>query len=414
MTEPGVVTTASAPPASETAPAAADAVSGVAAGLLVLVAVGVAPDRWVVFAVAVAAALAVAIRARVSWCSVPAALIVAVGGWLFRQTVEVPLLVAIGLAFGLAVGVLAARKAASDQVRRVTRVAVIAAATTALLIVVLDFVFSTHAALVTGAVVAVAIALVSIVINARARRRPNMSAVVALVLSIVLTGSATFWIGANAATATWFGALTYHGPRDGNEVALTFDDGPNATTTLALQRILDRYGVKATFFEVGKAVAARPDISRALFADGQLLGNHSYHHDSWRWLDPLYPELMRTQNAIARYVGACPTYYRPPHGQHTPFLADVVEGDHMKMVTWDDSTSDWTTTDGSRIARRILAKVKPGSIIDLHDGLDGRVNVDRTVLVRALPLILNGLRERGLHPVRLDVLLGDRPYRGKC
>jgi peptidoglycan/xylan/chitin deacetylase (PgdA/CDA1 family) len=123
---------------------------------------------------------------------------------------------------------------------------------------------------------------------------------------------------------------------------------------------------------------------------------------------------MRTQNAIARYVGACPTYYRPPHGQHTPFLADVVEGDHMKMVTWDDSTSDWTTTDGNRVARRILAKVTPGSIIDLHDGLDGRVNVDRTVLVRALPLILNGLRERGLHPVRLDVLLGDRPYRGKC
>jgi peptidoglycan/xylan/chitin deacetylase (PgdA/CDA1 family) len=414
MTETGVGTTATAPPVSETAPAMADAVSGIAAGLLTLVAVGVAPDRWLVFAVAVAAAFVVAYRARVSWCGVPAALIVAAGAWLFRQTVEVPLLVVIGFAFGLVVGVLAARKGSAGHVRHVTAVAVIAAGTTALAILIVDRVFSTHAALVTGSVIGVAIAVVSVAIDAQARRGPNLAAVVALGLSIALTASATFWIGANAATATWFGALTYHGPRNSNDVALTFDDGPNATTTLALQHILDRYGVKATFFEVGKAVAARPDISRSLFADGQLLGNHSYHHDSWRWLDPLYPELMRTQNAIAHFVGACPTYYRPPHGQHTPFLADVVEGDHMKMVTWDDSTSDWTTTDANRIARRILAKAKPGSIIDLHDGLDGRVNVDRTVLVRALPLILDGLLQRGLHPVRLDVLLGDHPYRGKC
>jgi peptidoglycan-N-acetylglucosamine deacetylase len=413
MTETGVVTTATAPPASEPAPAAANVVSGIAAGLLTLVVVGAAPDRWVVFAVAAAAALVVATRARMSWCSVPAAPIVAAAAWLFRQTVEVPLLAAIGLAFGLAVGVLAARKV-GDRVRRVTAVVIIAAGTTAVAIVIVDRVFSTHAALLTGSVVAVLIALVSVVIDAPARRAPNRSAIVALMLSILLTASATFWIGANAATATWFGALTYHGSRNSNEVAVTFDDGPNATTTLALQRILDHYGVKATFFEVGKAVAARPDISRALVADGQLLGNHSYHHDSWRWLDPRYPELARTQNAIDRFVGVCPTYYRPPHGQHTPLMAAVIHSNRMKMVTWDDSTSDWTTTDGNRVARRILAKVKPGSIIDLHDGLDGRVNVDRTVLVRALPLILDGLRARGLHPVRLDVLLGDRPYAGQC
>src|SRR5205823_3640659 len=128
---------------------------------------------------------------------------------------------------------------------------------------------------------------------------------------------------------------------------LTFDDGPNATTTLALRDILDRAGVKATFFTVGKALDARPDISAALLADGQLLGNHSYHHDSWRWLDPRYPELARTQHAFA-------------------------------------------------------------------DRLDGHVNADRTVLVRALPGILDGLHQRGLEPVRLDVLLGTRGYLPRC
>jgi peptidoglycan/xylan/chitin deacetylase (PgdA/CDA1 family) len=58
----------------------------------------------------------------------------------------------------------------------------------------------------------------------------------------------------------------------------------------------------------------------------------------------------------------------------------------------------------------VLARVRPGSIIDLHDGLDGNVFVDRTVVVKALPLILDGLRERHLRPVRLDELVGGPAY----
>ena len=67
-----------------------------------------------------------------------------------------------------------------------------------------------------------------------------------------------------------------------------------------MRDILDAHGVKGTFFTVGKALDARPDITRALYDDGQLLGNHSYHHDYWRWLDPRYPELGRTQDAFER------------------------------------------------------------------------------------------------------------------
>jgi peptidoglycan/xylan/chitin deacetylase (PgdA/CDA1 family) len=195
---------------------------------------------------------------------------------------------------------------------------------------------------------------------------------------------------------------------------LTFDDGPNATATLGVRDALDRAGVKGTFFTVGRALDARPDISRALLDDGQLLGNHSYHHDSWRWLDPRYPELARTQHAFARRLGVCPAFYRPPHGQHTPFMAFDLHRSGMTMVTWDVSAGDWATNDPSLIARRVLRKARPGSIILLHDGLDGHVGVDRSVLVRALPAIIDGLRRKGLQPVRLDVLL-DRPgYLKRC
>ena len=222
------------------------------------------------------------------------------------------------------------------------------------------------------------------------------------------------WTGANSTTATWFGPVIAHGPRDRPDVALTFDDGPNARATLALAHILDQYGAKGTFFAVGKALDERPDISRALLADGQLLGNHSYHHDQWRWLDPRYPELQRTQHAFRRDLGVCPALYRPPHGQHTPFMSWVLHTHHLKLITWDVSANDWATDDAAAIAQAVLSRVKPGSIIDLHDGLDGQVTVDRSVLVRAMPMIMRGLAARGLHAVTLDKLLGVRGYLEHC
>jgi peptidoglycan/xylan/chitin deacetylase (PgdA/CDA1 family) len=255
---------------------------------------------------------------------------------------------------------------------------------------------------------------VGVALPTRRRWATPSSATAIVTTAVVVLVAATAWTGANSPSVDWFGQTVSHGPRNKGEVALTFDDGPNATTTLAVRDLLDGDGVKGTFFSVGKAVEQRPDISRALVADGQLVGNHSFHHDSWRWLDPWYPELARTEHVVAALLGVCPAFYRPPHGQHDPFMAHVVSRAGMQMVTWDVSAGDWATTDADLVARRVLSQVRPGSIIVLHDGLDGHVNVDRTVVVRALPKILAGLRQRGLKPVRLDVLLGAPGYLAHC
>jgi len=227
---------------------------------------------------------------------------------------------------------------------------------------------------------------------------------------VLATSGVTGYFGASTVGATWFGGGVVHGPRHADEVAITFDDGPNVTATLQIAHILDAAHVKGTFFVVGKALDAQPQIARQLYEDGQLLGNHSYHHDAWRWLDPSYPELMRTQNAFARDIGACPIWFRPPHGQKTPMMERVVHQHGMRMAMWDVSVGDWTTTDAQAVADHVLARVKPGSIIDLHDGLDGKPFVDRSVVVRALPLILSGLEARHLIPVRLDTLVGGPAY----
>ena len=238
------------------------------------------------------------------------------------------------------------------------------------------------------------------------RGRAIVFGTVLLATTLVFTG----YIGAETPDATWFGGGIVHGPVDGGQVALTFDDGPNLGATEKIMAILDAHGVKGTFFEVGKAIDANPQITRALYEDGQLLGNHSYHHDQWRWLDPRYPELERTQAAFRRAIGTCPVLFRPPHGDRTPFLAQVVRDHHLRMVLWSVSAGDWATNDAQLVARRILAGARPGAILLLHDGLDGNPSADREVLVKALPLILDGLRAKGLSAVRLDRLLGTGDY----
>jgi peptidoglycan/xylan/chitin deacetylase (PgdA/CDA1 family) len=243
---------------------------------------------------------------------------------------------------------------------------------------------------------------------ARTTTRPRALAFGAVL--VVSTLIFTAYIGAETPAATWFGGGAVHGPTNTGQVALTFDDGPNLGSTEKIMAILDAHGVKGTFFEVGKAIDAAPAITRALFDDGQLLGNHSYNHDQWRWLDPRYPELQRTQAAFERAIGTCPVLYRPPHGDRTPFLANVVRDHHMHMVLWSASAGDWATNDAALVARRILANARPGAILLLHDGLDGNPEADRSVLERALPLIIDGLHAKGLSPVRLDRLLGTEAY----
>ena len=226
-------------------------------------------------------------------------------------------------------------------------------------------------------------------------------------LALVMGGLAAFaYLGASTPAAGWFGGGVTHGPRDRNEVALTFDDGPDVEYTLQVASILDSYSVKGTFFVVGKALAARPDIARELLARGEVLGNHSYHHDAWSWLRPDYPEIGMTRSVFQTDLGVCPALFRPPHGMRTPFMARKAAEAGMTTVLWDVSAADWSTSDGELVAQRILSKVKPGSIILLHDGLDGKLAADRSVLLTALPLVLDGLRARGLRPVTVPELLG--------
>ncbi len=258
---------------------------------------------------------------------------------------------------------------------------------------------------VTAVALGGSLGLVAGAMSSGAGRRPRPVAIGACVLPVVLAGGLVVWTGANDPTVAWFGPIVRHGDRVDRRVALTFDDGP-ATSSVQVADLLDAAGVRGTFFVVGKAVDARPELAVELTRRGHLLANHSYHHDYWRWLDPRYPELVRTQRAIRAATGECPAFFRPPHGQRTPFMAAEVDRRGLDTVLWDVSAADWTLIDGAEIARRVLERVQPGSVVLLHDAIDGRPDADRSAVLDALPRILEGLKARGLTPVRLDELLG--------
>jgi len=323
--------------------------------------------------------------------------------WLLGQRDDVGVAVVLAFLFGIGVALGGERPAPT----RATAISVLGASVA---LVAVRFVASE--AVEIAVVVTIVIAATGIAAFDRPRRGASSRrlAVTFGTVLVVTTLFLTGYVGAETPDTTWFGGGAVHGPTAANEVALTFDDGPNLGATEKVMAILDAHGIKGTFFEVGKAVDEEPQITRALYEDGQLLGNHSYHHDQWRWLDPRYPELQRTQAAFERAIGTCPVLYRPPHGDRTPFLAQVVRDHHMHMVLWSASAGDWATNDAPLVARRILAGARPGAILLLHDGLDGNPAADRQVLVRALPLILDGLRAKGLTPVRLDRLLGTAAY----
>ena len=254
-----------------------------------------------------------------------------VSAWLLPQRADIASAVILAVLFGAGAGLAAGRSVSMAKTARLAIVPLVVLAV-GRLVGSQDLVVAMSAALIVAAACAVRPT------GSDATSRRLRAGTTAAVFLVVTVGFAMY-VGAETPSVHWFGGGITHGPTAGREVALTFDDGPNLTATLPIMRILDAGGVKATFFEVGHAIDKVPWVTQALYKDGQGLGNHSYHHDQWRWLDPRYPELQRTQNAYQRTIGVCPAFYRPPHGDRTPFLAHVVNDHDMRMIMWDDSAA---------------------------------------------------------------------------
>ncbi len=199
-----------------------------------------------------------------------------------------------------------------------------------------------------------------------------------------------------------------HGPRDGNRVALTFDDGPDPVVTPHVLAALASADQRATFFSIGRSLVAHPRVARAIAAGGHELGNHSWQHSrlqSFFAVDDQEREIERGADAIAAVTGvhAAPLY-RPPLGMKSPPMARAAFRKRLTVIGWSLHSHDSRIADPERVARRVLERVRPGDIVLMHDGHD-RPNRHRAATARAVPQILQGLREKGLRSVTVSELV---------
>jgi UDP-glucose 4-epimerase len=238
-------------------------------------------------------------------------------------------------------------------------------------------------------------------------RRPSWAIAITTVALTMLTAT---WAGATSPTAAWFGSVVRHGPRTDPAVAITFDGAQSAVPTQQVLAALSAGHVQATFFENGQAVEAQPQLARAIESQGHLLANASWRNSGTDWLDPRSRDLRRAQLVFAHRLGVCPSYFRPPHALKSPLMAEAAHHQGMTMVTWDVQARVHTNESAAQFADRVLDKMRPGSIVALE--LPSNDADASNTLVHALPILLDGMRTRGLTPVRLDKLLDSRGYTG--
>ncbi|MGI5822901.1 MAG: polysaccharide deacetylase family protein [Dethiobacteria bacterium] len=184
-----------------------------------------------------------------------------------------------------------------------------------------------------------------------------------------------------------------------NMVALTFDDGPSYQMTEQYLAVLETYGLQATFFVVGRQAVLYPEILEKIVAQGSELGSHSWKHDRLDRLSPkqIAADLQKTAAKIYEAGGQEIAFMRPPYGRGSANVLATAKDLGQKLVYWDVDPRDWEEPSPKKIVSEVLAQVRPGSIILLHEGY-------RNTLT-ALPEIIQGLQARGLQPVSVSALL---------
>jgi cellulose synthase/poly-beta-1,6-N-acetylglucosamine synthase-like glycosyltransferase/peptidoglycan/xylan/chitin deacetylase (PgdA/CDA1 family) len=206
-----------------------------------------------------------------------------------------------------------------------------------------------------------------------------------------------------------------------DEVAISFDDGPDPKWTPKILDILKRKQVKGTFMLIGAEAAENIGLMQRVAREGNEIGNHTYTHPDISEISPqqLDLQISLTERLFASKLGVQPLYFRPPYDideepetddQAAPIVP--IQNDGYIVIGSKVDTNDWNEhprKSPQEITQSVLAqlesmKTKPqfrGSVILMHDG-----GGDRSATVAALPVLIDTLRARGYTFVPVSALMG--------
>ena len=194
---------------------------------------------------------------------------------------------------------------------------------------------------------------------------------------------------AGGAARRMMGTITHVSTQDA-VAALTFDDGPHPETTPRLLDILERHGAHATFFVIGEAAQRYPDLVRQVAQAGHAIGNHSWDHPSFPLISgrERRAQLRACEETIAPYGQRL---FCPPYGHQS--VASRLDALFLgyRVVTWSLHAYDWLDHDAKWMADRLADRVKPGSVILLHNVLYHTAEeryADREPMMKAVDMLL--------------------------
>jgi peptidoglycan/xylan/chitin deacetylase (PgdA/CDA1 family) len=191
-----------------------------------------------------------------------------------------------------------------------------------------------------------------------------------------------------------------HGPRTGTSVALTFHGAGDPALAERILGAAEAVGARVSVLAVGTWLEQYTAVGPRILRGGHDLGNHTLHHRPMRTMSEAtaYAEIVGGQRQVHRNVSG-PSWFRPSGTPHATshILAAASRAGYRTSLSFDVDPLDYTDPGASAVTSRVLAAVRPGSIVSLHLGHAGTA--------AALPAILSGLSTKGLHAVTVSELL---------
>lgn len=224
-----------------------------------------------------------------------------------------------------------------------------------------------------------------------------------LVLGAVWSGLLVY--GCMTISSGFFLPVYCKGEPSVKQMALTFDDGPDAALTPLILQILAEEKCKAAFFCIGKNIRGKEDLLRKIDREGHLLGNHSYSHNFWFDLyssGKMAEDLVRMDQQVSEVLGKKPLFFRPPYGVTNPNVRKAIVRGQYTPVGWSIRSLDTVARDADKLSEKVTNAFHPGAILLFHDTC--------TITGKILSGIIREGRRQGYEWVRVDELLKQKAY----
>ena len=207
-------------------------------------------------------------------------------------------------------------------------------------------------------------------------------------------------------------SIKHFGHDSDKRVALTFDDGPDPVWTPQILQILKKHDVPATFFVVGDQAERFPQIVKRAYAEGHLLGNHTFSHPNFEIISDTRQrlELNITQRTIESITGHTTSLFRSPfdadsHPDRSTALHSLYNVSSLGyiIVGADIDSEDYARPGVDHIVDNVISRLYTtgSNIVLMHDA-----GGDRQQTVDALNRIIPLLKAQGFELVNVDQLLG--------